>query len=46
MKQIEDLDLSLLNLIEGGVKRDTKRKKLEPLGAVTLEEIAAKERAL
>ena len=41
MKQIEDLDLSLLNLIEGGVK-EIPKGKLEPLGAVTLEEIAAK----
>ena len=41
LKQIEDLDLSLLNLIEGGVK-EIPKGKLEPLGAVTLEEIAAK----
>ena len=40
LKQIEDLDLSLLNLIEGGVK-EIPKGKLEPLGAVTLEEIAA-----
>lgn len=35
LKQIEDLDLSLLNLIEGGVK-EIPKGKLEPLGAVTL----------
>ncbi len=35
------MDLSLLNLIEGGVK-EIPKGKLEPLGAVTLEEIAAK----
>ena len=32
LKQIEDLDLSLLNLIEGGVK-EIPKGKLEPLGA-------------
>ncbi len=39
--QIEDLDLSLLDLIQDGVK-EIPKGKLEPLGAVTLDEIAAK----
>lgn len=38
LEQIEDLDLELLKLAENGTK-ETKRGKLEPLGAVTLEEI-------
>jgi len=41
LKQIEDLDLSLLDLIKDGVK-EVPKGKLEPLGAVTLEEIAEK----
>lgn len=36
--QIDDLDLDLLKLLKDGAK-ETKRGKLEPLGAVTLEEI-------
>ncbi len=41
LTQIEALDLSLLKLIEGGAK-ETAKGKLEPLGAVTLEEIEEK----
>lgn len=40
LKQIEALDLSLLDLIQDGVK-EVAKGKLEPLGAVTLEEIEA-----
>lgn len=38
LEQINDLDLDLLKLAENGTK-ETKRGKLAPLGAVTLEEI-------
>ncbi|MCI5731720.1 MAG: UDPGP type 1 family protein [Eubacterium sp.] len=41
LRQIEDLDLSLLELIQDGAK-EVEKGKLEPLGAVTLEEIAQK----
>ena len=41
LRQIEDLDLSLLELIQDGAK-EVEKGKLEPLGAVTLEEIAKK----
>lgn len=41
LKQIEDLDLSLLDLIQEGAK-EVPKGKLAPLGAVTLEEIEAK----
>ena len=41
LKQIEDLDVSLLDLIEEGAK-EVPKGKLAPLGAVTLEEIEAK----
>lgn len=41
LKQIEDLDLSLLDLIKEGAK-EVPKGKLAPLGALTLEEIAAK----
>lgn len=41
LAQIEALDLSLLDLIQDGVK-EVPKGKLAPLGAVTLEEIAAK----
>lgn len=41
LQQIEDLDLSLLDLIKDGVK-EVPKGKLAPLGAVTLEEIATK----
>ena len=41
LRQIEDLDLSLLELIQDGAK-EVEKRKLEPLGAVTLEEIAKK----
>lgn len=41
LKQIEELDLSLLKLIEDGVK-EIPKGKLEPLGAVTLNEIAVR----
>ncbi len=41
LEQIDELDLSLLNLIRNGVK-ETPRGKLEPLGAVTLETIKEK----
>ncbi len=39
--QIEDLDLSLLELLKGE-KHETKKGKLEPLGAVTKKEIEKK----
>lgn len=38
LRQIDDLDLSLLKLIEDGVK-EVPKGKLQPLGAVTLDEI-------
>ncbi len=38
LQQIEDLDLSLLELVQNGVK-EVGKGKLEPLGAVTLKEI-------
>lgn len=41
LMQIEDLDLSLLDLIQGGVQ-EVPKGRLEPLGAVTLEEIAVR----
>jgi UDP-N-acetylglucosamine/UDP-N-acetylgalactosamine diphosphorylase len=41
LKQIEALDLSTLDLIKGGVT-EVAKGKLEPLGAVTLEEIEEK----
>lgn len=41
LAQIEALDLSLLDLIQDGVK-EVPKGRLAPLGAVTLEEIAAK----
>lgn len=41
LAQIAALDLSLLKLVENGIK-ETKKGKLEPLGAVTLEEIEEK----
>lgn len=41
LDQIESLDLSLLDLIRGGVK-EVAKGKLAPLGAVTLGEIAGK----
>lgn len=41
LMQIEDLDLSLLDLIQDGVQ-EVPKGRLEPLGAVTLEEIAAR----
>lgn len=41
LQQIEDLDLSLLELIQDGV-REVPKGRLEPLGAVTLDEIAAR----
>lgn len=41
LNQIESLDLSLLDLIRGGVK-EVAKGKLAPLGAVTLGEIAGK----
>ena len=41
LKQIEDLDLSLLDLIKDGAK-EVPKGKLEPLGAVTLQEIQEK----
>ena len=41
LAQIEDLDLGLLDLIQGGAS-ELSKGKLEPLGAVTLEEIAKK----
>lgn len=41
LRQIADLDLSLLELIQDGAK-EVEKGKLEPLGAVTLEEIAQK----
>ena len=41
LRQIEDLDLSLLELIQDGAK-EVEKGKLEPLGAVTLEEISQK----
>ena len=40
LNQINDLDLSLLGLIKEGAK-EVPKGKLEPLGAVTLDEIAA-----
>lgn len=39
LMQIEDLDLSLLKLVQDGV-REVPKGRLEPLGAVTLDEIA------
>ena len=41
LEQIDALDLSLLDLIRDGVK-EVKKGKLEPLGAVTLDEIATR----
>lgn len=41
LKQIEDLDLSLLDLIQDGAK-EVPKGKLAPLGALTLEEIETK----
>lgn len=41
LRQIADLDLSLLELIQDGAK-EVAKGKLEPLGAVTLEEIQRK----
>lgn len=41
LTQIEDLDLGLLELLKGE-QRETKKGKLEPLGAVTKEEIEKK----
>lgn len=40
LMQIEDLDLSLLKLVQDGV-REVPKGKLEPLGAITLDEITA-----
>lgn len=41
LMQIEDLDLSLLDLIKDGVQ-EVPKGRLEPLGALTLDEIAAR----